>query len=179
MRLKIIKTALQASTCSFKSMGTSAHGSSKKTFAAFVKNTLKQTNFTLENIEHINMKKFCLKKIIPTLPMNHFLVISIKAKIQCQHILRTFFFIQITQILRNLKDHSQKKIPITVVTLEILQIRKTFEKNFYILFPSKNDRIASLPLGEKCWDGQGEKKRHCGQKVAGKKYMVIVESSSM
>ena len=49
MRLKIIRTALQASTCSFKSMGTSTHGSSKKTFAAFVRNTLKPTSVMWEN----------------------------------------------------------------------------------------------------------------------------------
>lgn len=42
MRLKILRTALQASTCSFRSTGTSTHGSSKKTFAEFVRNTFKR-----------------------------------------------------------------------------------------------------------------------------------------
>lgn len=39
MRLKMLRTALQASTCSFSSTGTSVHGSSRKTFAEFVRNT--------------------------------------------------------------------------------------------------------------------------------------------
>lgn len=37
----MLRTALQASTCSFSSTGTSGQGSSKKTFAEFVRNTFR------------------------------------------------------------------------------------------------------------------------------------------